>query len=190
MGLGFLGRGQRVRAVRVGIIHMIGGALGGASVAAILAIAGGLLGADRYQFWIIGGVSLIALWHATSKRKAQLGTRRQVPRGWGRSMRPELSFFLWGVMLGTGVLTVIPYSAALVILSAQFTSSVVAAAASGAVLGAARESTVFMPLVRANQWSDLSTLMGVLSDWKANMERINIVWVVGAGTALIVASLL
>lgn len=105
-------------------------------------------------------------------------------------MRPELSFFLWGVMLGTGVLTVIPYSAALVILSAQFTSSVVAAAASGAVLGAARESTVFMPLVRANQWSDLSTLMGVLSDWKANMERINIVWVVGAGTALIVASLL
>src|SRR5262245_31735956 len=146
MGLGFLGRGNVTYAWKVGLLHVFGAVLGGALIGGLLGTGGMLLGLSAWRQVVIGVLALFALWHSLRRRGQGLGLQCQVPRKWARTLLPEPCYFAWGLLLGAGVATVIPYSAYLVLVGMQVTSGVALGAASGALFGGVREALALVPL--------------------------------------------
>jgi hypothetical protein len=64
--------------------------------------------------------------------------RRQVPRGWIRAYGAPRAYAVWGALLGSGVATIVPHSAYLVLLAAELVSGPKAGALAGAAFGLTR----------------------------------------------------
>ncbi|MCC6313662.1 MAG: hypothetical protein IT337_06585 [Thermomicrobiales bacterium] len=148
LSLSLLGRGDTRGAIRYGIVHVLTAALGGAVVGGALGVIGALLGLERWRFWIVGGVALLALAIALRARAYQLGRQRQVPRRWRGRASPRTIYALWGLMMGCGLYTPVYHTALLVLLATQLTGGVGYGLLSGAIFGFVRQLTALWPVAR------------------------------------------
>jgi hypothetical protein len=116
-----------------------------------------------------------------------LGLHCQVPRAWRYTMTPIVRYFLWGVLLGCGVATVVPYASFAVLLGLQATSGLALGALSGAVYGAAREAVPVVPLLLSSPaGADQQAIMRLYNTARPLAQRLNIIWLVSSGIMLTV----
>ncbi len=184
MGLA-LGRERIWRAVLVSVLHIVGAALGGAVVGGLLGWLGSLLSLPVWRSELIIAAAIFALWQSLSRHPTTLGLHRQVPRVWERTMSPEPRFFLWGVLLGSGIATVIPYSAFLILLTTQLTSGIILGCVSGALFGGTREAVALLPLLGKRNRLHPEDLPRFLPSLKTRVQQLNILWIL-IGSALLV----
>jgi hypothetical protein len=185
MGLGFLGRESHVRSTTVGALHVIAASAGGAVVGACLGLFGELIDiTEDAQVWVVAVTAAVALAIAVRPRPMNLGRPCQVPQRWSRTMPAARLYGAWGLMLGSGVVTLIPYSAHLVLLAAQLVAGPVYGAVSGAVYGAVREGAALTGVPGRLQ---PAPAMDSLERWAGAARIANIAAVAVGGAALIFA---
>jgi hypothetical protein len=85
--------------------------------------------------------TLVAVVFAVRVNPRGYGWRRQVPQHWIRARGAAKAYAAWGVLLGAGVVTVVPHSAYLVLLAAELVSGPAAGTLAGAVFGFTRGLT-------------------------------------------------
>jgi len=186
MSLGLLGRGQVWRKTYLGVLHVIGAALGGMIVGGLLGWLGLLLSLSAWRPELVIAIAAFALWQSLSRRPATLGLQRQVPRAWARTMAPGPRFFFWGVLLGSGIATVIPYSAFLVLLATQLTSGIVLGCVSGALFGGTRGAVSLLPLLGRQQRLHPEDLPHFLPALKMKVQQLNVLWILMGGILFVV----
>ncbi|MHB8601007.1 MAG: hypothetical protein ACYDER_29910 [Ktedonobacteraceae bacterium] len=175
--------------VQAGICHILGAALGGAMLGGFLGWVGSLLPPLLWRPCLILGLAIFAFWHALSQRSSYLGRPCQVNRRWNsRSTFIELGYFLWGMQLGCGIITLIPYSSFVLLLGAQFTAGFFPGMLSGMIFGGVRE----MVAVLMALWSAATTetvrpqkLMNFLPALETHVQHMNIAWILVATPFLI-----
>lgn len=87
-------------------------------------------------------------------------------------------YFLWGVLLGCGVATVIPYTSFIVLLAAEATSGPIIGAILGAVYGCAREVVSLMPFLFSKRMVNSQyTIMSLYERLGPLARRLNLVWI-------------
>jgi hypothetical protein len=184
MGLGFLGRESRATSTLAGAIHVLAAALGGALSGAAIGSIGELIGAGTgTSLAIVISAGVIALLLALRRQPMRLGRPCQVPKQWSRTMPVNRLYATWGLMLGSGVATLIPHSSHLLLLAAQFVAGPAFGAVSGALYGAAREAVAL-----AGVPGELHPVqaMDALERWSGRARVVNILVVaVGAGTLVL-----
>lgn len=191
MTLGFLGRGKTRRLIFLSIFHILGAIIGGGLTGGLLGLFGTLSmisSVVAYKPMFIALVAIFALWQSISRCPARLGLYwLQVPRSWYHTMNAELCYFFWGLLLGCGVATVIPYSVFLVIMVSQLVSGVMLGCISGALFGGTRQLVTLLPLlVKENRLHPEN--IGMLMPRLAKIaSRLNIVWVI-VGSFLLLAT--
>lgn len=147
MGLNFLGR-EKLRGIEAGVVHLMGSIVGGAGVGLVLGSLGTGLGLDRWRVWIVGGAAVGVMVVSLTRDHFELGRPCQVPRQWSRSMAANTRFLAWGLMLGSGVATLIPYPAYFLLLAGEATVSPFVAALAGGLYGLTRELPALWVLIR------------------------------------------
>ena len=185
MGLNFLGR-ERRRAVTAGALHVLGSMVGGAAVGAILGIAGSWLDLDRWRLWIVAGAALVVLGLTLTRDHFEFGRPCQVPREWTRSMPANRRFLIWGLMLGAGIVTLIPYPAYFLLVGAELTTGPAIAALAGGLYGLARELPALTVLVRPQ---GPEKTMDLLSRLRVAWRRFHLVFAIVAAVALVLGAL-
>jgi hypothetical protein len=168
----------------LGTVHMVGAAFGGAIVGALLGWLGAVLSLWAWRPALIALTALFALWQSLSRHPSKLGVPRQVPRTWANTMAAELCYFLWGMLLGSGVATSIPYSAFLVVLVAQSTSGVALGCLSGLLFGATRGLVALLPLLSKQGRLHPEKLPTLLPALRLKVEWLNRCWILGGGLLL------
>ncbi len=102
-------------------------------------------------------------------------------------MTPIVRYFLWGMLLGCGVATVVPYARFAVLLGLQATSGLALGALSGAVYGAAREAVPVVPfLLSSRVGADQQAIMRLYDTARPLAQRLTMVWLVSSGIMLVV----
>ena len=185
MGMSFPGWEARQRQRKqAALLHLLGSSVGGATVGAFLGALGGAIGLGAVRSILLAAVvaytaprALVAVRRGRAVRG--YGLQRQVPR----RLRVGVSagYFLWGSMLGAGILTVVPYGSFLVLLTAQAGSGVALAAASGALFGLGREGPTLLTLAGRQ---DISTLSELLRTMMRPAQRLNLLLIVVGGGLL------
>jgi hypothetical protein len=171
----------------VGILHVVSAALGGAAVGTLLGWAGDLAGAgDDAAVWVLTAASAVALVIALRRAPMNLGRPCQVPQRWSKTVPAERLYAVWGLMLGSGVVTLIPYSAHFVLVSAQFVAGPTLGGISGALYGATREAAALAGVPGRLQ---PEPAMNALERWAGAARAGNIAAVALGGTCLVVAIL-
>lgn len=184
-----LGRGKVRRMVYLGIIHITGAILGGGIVGGLLGGLGALFSLSVWRFFFLIPVIVFALWQSLTKHPARLGFYwQQVPRIWARTLPAELCYFFWGILLGSGIATVIPYSALLVVFTAQLTSGLFLGCLSGAVFGGMRELVALLPLFKKQYRLSPERAGVLLPKLTPIVTKLNILWIIGAGSILLFTS--
>lgn len=112
--------------------------MGGTSVGITLGAAGGALGLERLRPWLIGLACLMALWLGLRRRPVRLGRQQQVPLEWSMRMGTLPTYISWGLLLGSGVATLIPYSSVVLLFGLEISSGPVMGAVAGGVFGFVR----------------------------------------------------
>lgn len=87
---------------------------------------------------------------------------------------PPIVLGLWGVMLGSGVLTLVPYSSVLGLIGLQFVLGAATGALLGAAYGIARELPAFGPLIGAPKGDGPGARMKVLGTFRTLAHRANV----------------
>jgi len=139
--------GSTWRHIPLVFTHFAGAVLGGAVVGFLL----GVLGETLPPTWevraaIIGGSGLLALVWGARRRGRSVGLRCQVPRRFGRAWTGYGTVCTWGAMLGSGFLTLIPYTGFLVLPAVQLVAGPAVGAAAGGIFGLVRQGHVALPL--------------------------------------------
>lgn len=118
-GLTDLGRGgNRQQVLVTSALHTVGGGLGGACVGALVGLAALALPDSATAFVLAVALLLAAAAYAHRPLHRQgLGLHRQVNRRLSRDVGVRRAYFVWGVELGTGVLTYVPYSGFLALVA-------------------------------------------------------------------------
>jgi hypothetical protein len=181
MGLRFSGLGARQKADHW-LFHLAGAAAGGAAIGATLGAIGALLSLGDRRVWVAALAAAVAIFVAFTAWGREFGRHRQVPRRWGRTMRHRNAFLLWGVLLGSGVATLIPYSSLLLLLGLQLAAGPLVGAAAGAMYGLARQS---MTLITAFRRMDEGAIMDVLERFALSGPRANAALSIGGGMAAV-----
>lgn len=166
--------------------HVTGSVLGGAGTGAVIGALGGMLRLPRVSPWLVGAAVLAAAWLGIRPRPRSLGLQRQVPRRWRPGIPVGVIYFLWGLMLGTGILTVIPHSAFLVMTAAEAVSGPLAAAAAGGAFGVGRSLAAVAQGIRE---ADPQRTMDLLPRLGPAAQKVNII-AVAVGGSLIMSGLL
>ena len=185
MGLDFLGR-ERWRGVSAGAIHLLGAMVGGALVGAGLGLLGDVLTLGRWRVWVVAAAALIVLVITLTRQHFDLGRPCQVPRRWTRTMPAHRRYLVWGLMLGSGLATLIPYPAYLLLPAAQLAAGPLIAGIAGGLYGLARELPALTVLVRPTgpeQTMELLPRLGLA--WR----RFNLLVAVAGGLALVIGAL-
>lgn len=166
-------------------LHVVGAALAGAALGALLGGAGALLALGQWRPWVIAIVALVALGLGLRRRPPRLGRQRQVPRRWAPGVSPGRVYLIWGAMLGCGVATPIFHTAFVLLAGAQLTAGVVLGAASGAIFGLARQGVALVPVLR--RFAPERT-MGLMETLRPTARRTNAALVAVGGLLLVLAS--
>lgn len=149
----------------------------------VFAVIGSVLSLSEFRSWVIGIAFGAALLLGAGRRgRLKLGVNRQVPRRLARRVPVESYYTLCGLLLGAGILTIIPHSVFLILLGALLTVSPAFGCVIGAVYGAVRESLVLMPLMRRLAPPRTMALLPRCEDAAA---RLNNLAVALAGVALL-----
>nr|QEO74170.1 hypothetical protein [uncultured bacterium] len=122
-------------------MHVIGAGLGGALTGLALGGAGALLDLGRFRLPVVLGAAAIAAWLAYARKGGSLGSRMTPRRLRSPSLR--VHFFASGMRLGSGLVTLIPYTVFVALAAALATAPLPIAVAAGAVFGLAREAPTF-----------------------------------------------
>jgi hypothetical protein len=186
VGLGFPGRGGTWFRVQSTTLHLLGSALGGAAAGIVLALIGGAASLNEHRVITVGTATVLALFFSLRRRPPKLGLQVQVPRTWRYTMLPQVRYVLWGILLGSGIATLIPYPIYLVLFSAELTVGVPVAAVAGALFGVARELPVVLPLVLRYREEETFRLFGRLHP---AVRRLNLVLTALIGSLLVLATL-
>ncbi len=176
MTMGPLGRGKGRRLFFLGTLHVIGAVLGGSLIGSILGGLGTLFSLSLWRPGFLGVVGIFAIWQCLSRRPARLGFYwQQVPRHWQYTMSDKLRYLLWGVLLGSEVATLIPYSSLLVVLVAQLTSGVTLGGLSGLLFGGTRELVALLPLLKKQYRQNPPSAVTLLPGLSHLVRKLNIV---------------
>jgi hypothetical protein len=186
MGLRFSGLGARQKTDHW-LFHLAGAAAGGAAIGAAFGTIGALLSLGERRVWVAALAAAVAVTVAFTAWGREFGRHRQVPRRWGRTMRHRNAFLLWGVLLGSGVATLIPYSSLLLLLGLQLAAGPIVGAAAGATYGLARESAT---LITAFRRMDEGAIMDILERFALSGPRANAVLSIGGGVAALAVAAL
>jgi hypothetical protein len=170
--------------------HVLGGLLGGAVIGAVLGFAGLLLRAGIgdtldtvFVVVVTGGLVYAALVDLGLLRVRPITWERQTPGEWPCALGHYPGIFGWGVDLGLGITTRIPYQSLLVLPLAAFLSGNLATAvAIMAVYGASRALAVVVAVSTAGD--DFAAACDAIQSRVLPLKR-----VVGA-TALVIAALI
>lgn len=165
-------------------MHVAGAGLGGATAGVLVGGIGWATSLDRLRpptlIAAIGIALVVAL-----RAQNGFGRRRQVPRAWIRTMPPRRALFLWGALLGSGVATLIPHSALVLLVAAQLAAGAWLAALSGLVFGIAREAPAALALL---EQLDPQQTMALLARLGVPAARVNVIAVTGGGAALVASA--
>lgn len=129
-----------------------------------------------------GWLALAAGWLAARPPARSLGLQRQVQRRWRGNPSAEVTYFLWGLMLGAGVLTVIPWSAFLVLVAAEAVAGPPVAVLAGATFGAGRAVAA---IVQGSRETDPQRTMDLLPRLRSAARKANLAAVAVAGLAIV-----
>jgi len=163
-------------------VDVAASAVGGALVGLAFGSAGRLVGLNRLAIAFLSALCIWCLWLAIFRANERLGTSRQVRRRWQAS--PILIHASWGITLGAGLFTAIPYSVWLLVFGAESVSGPVWGAVLGAILGVGRQLPILTtPFARLNA----GQIVGLVDRWARQARTINLVLVVVGGAALIVS---
>jgi len=111
--------------------------------------------------------------------------RRQVARRLRGQPRPTLTYALWGAELGSGLSTLIPYSAFVLVLAVELLSGPLLGAAAGLSFGVARQGIAVIAATRITSPAQIAAL---LPRFAAQARLANLV-VCLAGTTAVVTEL-
>ncbi len=186
MGLNFLGRGRTMRRVHIGLCHVLAAGVGGAMVGGFLGWIGSLLSLHRWQPWIIAFAIFYILYLKLFRGPVAIGYLRQVPRHWSRRFPIRQTYVLWGLVLGTGIGTAIPYSSFLILLATQLTVGPMLAAILGAIFGGTRQA---LALAFSFRLSEPERFMALLPALRQNASNLNTVTFIATGLGLMIAAL-
>lgn len=157
---------------------MLGGVVGGALFGGVLGESGSILALQTWRFWILLALGIIALWHSLAGGSLKLGRLCQVNRRWYYCIPAELAYFLWGLQLGCGIVTFIPYSCFIVLLGTQATSGIVAGLLSGALFGGTRGAMVLLGLKdRHPEQAGSNWLRNLLPSLTRTVGILNMLWI-------------
>lgn len=177
----------------IALSHLLGAAVGGSALGLIVGLIGEALpswGRLPVLACLAGYALFLAIRvsrgtrlrrHAIRFRRPGIGLRRQVPRRLLERWSAVPTYAVWGALLGLGVMTVIPYSAFLVLGAGQLLAGPFHAAISGAVFGLAREATTLVPLARRATPGQISS---VLTRFAKPMSVLNVAVILTAAIAL------
>lgn len=169
VGLGLLGRGAK--RFRVGTAHIFGGAVGGGAVGLFLGYVGSLMSASNARPGIILVAALTATWFGIRPPRRGLGLRRQVPRRFEHVSSLELTYILWGLMLGAGLLIVITYSSVVLLYAAESVSGPIVGLQAGVVFGFVRALTADMV---GSRLADPERIMDLLEKGRRLVPTLNV----------------
>jgi hypothetical protein len=150
MGLSYLGRGT-AQQLESAALHVLGSALAGGATGWAAGQVGATLGLERFR-WVIPVVVVLAIVLLQRSGVRSWGMNRQVPKAFRRIRSVPLTFLLWGLWLGAGVATLIPYSAYLILVAYQLGAGPTMALLSGVLFGLGR-SAVALAMAGAPQAS-------------------------------------
>ncbi len=184
MGLRLLGRGARGK-IMIASLHIGGAAFGGFLTGAVVGLTGAVFSLHPLRPFVIAITAVLLLIAHARRPRVKFGLRRQVPQHWVATMPQPRRYLLWGGLLGSGVTTVIPYSAFVLLLSVQLTSGVLLGAVSGAIFGLARQGTAALA---ASCRVPIERLGASLATLHNPALRLNTVALVGGAVALVYAT--
>lgn len=178
-GLCLLGRGDRRRSLYV-LSHtsfaLMGGALAGFAIGAI-----GLLLPTEARMFLAAAGATFAAYLAVAPPATATGLRRQVARRLERRLHPLLAYSVWGVELGSGLSTLIPYSAFLLLLAIELLAGPLLGATAGAAFGVVREGTAVIVARGATSPAPIAALLPRLAP---QARLANLAFCVAGSTAL------
>src|SRR5579884_8865 len=183
-GLCLLGRGDRRHAVYA-TTHILFAALGGATAGLAFGAIGFSLPTDLRTACAAAGVALAASLAIRPPANRGAGLRRQVARRLRGQPRPTLTYALWGAELGSGLSTLIPYSAFVLVLAVELLSGPLLGAAAGLSFGVARQGIAVIAATRITSPAQIAAL---LPRFAAQARLANLV-VCLAGTTAVVTEL-
>jgi hypothetical protein len=180
-GLCLLGRGEKRRSLYA-LIHFVSASLGGALAGLMLGGIGLLLPTVLRLAAAILGAALAAYLAIRPLRRGN-GLRRQVPRRLGGHLHPLLTYAAWGAELGSGLSTLIPYSAFLLLIAFYLLSGPLLGAIAGAAFGAARQGAAVLAARRSGSPGEI---MGLLPRLALRARVTNLIVCLMGSAALVV----
>jgi hypothetical protein len=189
MGMAALALRARVLPLSTGAavaLLVAGGALGGAALGAVLGLAGWATTLDDHPAVVLAVAATVVLVLTVRDPGRRYGINRQVGRRLGAAGNVPGYFLLSGAQLGAGVVTLVPYSAFLLLAAALLVAGPVAAPAAGALYGAARLALA-ADVLRGGDHEDPGRAMDVFSDRAPAARRLNVVLVAATAAAAWVA---
>jgi hypothetical protein len=175
-----LGRGERQRSIYA-LTHIACAAAGGAVAGLGLGAVGASLPNAARTTLVVATLTLAAY---LSIRPPATGTglHRQVARQLERRLRPLPAYAVWGAELGSGLTTLIPYSAFLLVLAVELLSGPILGAAAGASFGVARQGVAAVAAYRS---TSPAPIMALLPRLAAQARQANLMVCFVGSTALI-----
>lgn len=149
------------KAPSIRLLHVAGGALGGALTGFILGALGSLVPASAPMLWVLVPAAVIALVWDVARDGKKLGTARQTPRAWRYLLPPGVVAFLNGFDLGLGWSTRIYFVSYVVAMLAAFVAGhALVGALIGACFGGTRAAAVIWLEHRRLGGADLAPARG------------------------------
>jgi hypothetical protein len=157
----------------------VGGAIGGAVTGSLLGSAGALSGLPQHRAAVVAVVATAVVVATLRAPRRQYGINRQVGRRLGSTGKVWSYFFVCGVQLGTGVATLVPYSAFLVLVAGLLVAGPVGGLIAGTVYGTLRLA-LSADVLRGADIEDPGRAMDVFSARGALAARANLILVATA----------
>jgi hypothetical protein len=163
------------------LMHIVSASLGGA-LAGLMLGGIGLLLPTILRLAVATAVAALAAYLAIRPQGRGRGVRRQVPRGLGDRLHPLLTYAAWGAELGSGLSTLIPYSAFLLLIAFELLSGPLLGAIAGAAFGAARQGAA---VLAARRRGSPGEIMGLLPRLALRARRANLIVCLTGSAALV-----
>ncbi|SRR5579875_192239 len=180
-GLCLLGRGEKRRFLYA-LIHLVCASLGGA-LAGLMLGAIGLAMPAVLRLALMSAAMAFAMYLAIWPVRRGSGLRRQVPRRLRERVHPFLTYALWGAELGSGLSTLIPYSAFLFLVAFELISGDLLGAIAGACFGVSRQAAA---VLAARSGGSPGEIMALLPSLALRARLSNLIVCLMGSTALVV----
>ncbi len=179
MGMAALTLRARVLPLSTGravALLVAGGTAGGALLGLVLGTVGWLTTADDHPAVVVAVAGTLVVLLTIRAPSRRYGVNRQVGRRLGITCDVRWYFFISGLQLGTGVVTLVPYSAFLVLAAGLLVAGPAIGPFAGAVYGAIRLALA-ADVLRGGDVDDPGRAMDVFDRRARPAARLNLVLV-------------